>query len=112
MPKTTLDFQNKSGAARIRSTFTDILISSGGSKKKGNGYQLILEIINPSSISLRSVTCKFRHSYSDKTAIYQNVNMVIGPGRSKKVTCFVSDLSDADLRFVEVSVNFDQISFY
>ena len=112
MPKVSLDFQNKSGVARIRSSFTDILIGSEGAIKKGNGYLLKLKIINPSTITLRSITCKFQHSYSDKSATYQNVNTIIAPGRSITVPCFISDLSDEDLKSVEVSVDFDQMSSY
>jgi len=83
-----LDFQNKSGVARIKSSFIDILISSEGSIKKGDGYVLLLQIINPSFITLRGITCEFRHSGSTTPVIYTDVNMSLFPGTSKKVQCF------------------------
>lgn len=112
MPDVYLDFQNKSGVARIQSTFTDILVGSDGSIKKGDGYEVKLRIINPSSITLQSVTCKFRYNNYNEPAIYQDIKTTILPGRSKTVKCFISNLSDYDLKSINVSVEFDQMSSY
>ena len=59
-PNVTLDFQNKSGAAWIRSSFTDILVGSDGSIKKGDGYEVKLTVLNPSSVTLNSIRCEFK----------------------------------------------------
>lgn len=107
-----LDFQNKSGVARINSSFTDILIASDGSVKKGDGYELKLKIINPSAITLRNIRCEFSYSSSRTPVIFEDINMFIPPGYSKIVTCFISDLSDSDLKSISVSAHFDQLSFY
>jgi hypothetical protein len=112
LPNVYLDFQNKSGAARIRSSFTDILVGSDGSIKKGDGYEIKLNIINPSSVTLNNIRCEFRYSSSSMPVIYEDINLSISPGRSKIVKCFISDLSDYDLKSIEVSVKFDQVHFY
>ena len=112
LPDVSLDFQNKSGVARIRSSFTDILIGSDGSIKKGDGYELKLKIINPSSITLRNIRCEFRYNSSQNPVIYEDIKTSISPGNSKTLKCFISDLSDYDLKSIDVSVQFDQISFY
>ena len=112
LPTANLDFQNKSGAARIRTSFTDILVGSDGSIKKGDGYELKLKVINPSSVTLNNIRCEFRYSSSSIPVIYEDINMSISPGRSKTVNCFISDLSDYDLKSIEVSVTFDQVHFY
>jgi len=108
----SLDFQNKSGADRIKSSFTDILVASDGSIKKGDGYELKLKIINPSTVTLHNIRCEFRYSSSQMPVIYEDINMSILPGNSKVLTCFISDLSDYDLKTIDVSVKFDHISFY
>lgn len=107
-----LDFQNKTGVARIQSNFTDLLISSEGSYKKGDGYVVKLKIINPSSITLQIVNCKFSYSGSQVPVIYDDINFTIPPGRSKTVKCFISNLSDYDLKSIGVAIHFDQLSFY
>jgi hypothetical protein len=112
LPNASLDFQNKSGAARIRSSFNDILIASEGSTKKGDGYEVKLKIINPSSIILRNIKCEFRYSRYNTPVICEDINMSIYPGNSKTLNCFISDLSDYDLKSINVSVQVDQISFY
>jgi len=112
LPNVYLDFQNKSGVARMQSTFSEILVGSDGSIKKGDGYEVKLKIINPSSIALRSVTCEFRYNNYNTPAIYQNVSFTVLPGRSKTVKCFISNLSDYDLKSINVSVEFDQMSSY
>jgi hypothetical protein len=112
LPKISLDFQNKSGVGRIKTSSTDILIASEGSIKKGDGYELILRIINPSSITLRNIRCEFRYTSAKITVIYEDINMSISPGNSKTLKCFISDLSDYDLKSIDVSVKFDQMSFY
>lgn len=111
-PNASLDFQNKSGATRIQSSFTDILIASEGSIKKGDGYELKLQIINPSSITLHNIRCEFRYSGSQMPVICEDINMSISPGNSKTMKCFISNLSDYDLKSINVSVKFDQIYFY
>ena len=50
-PSVDLDFQNKTGAFRIKSSFNDLLVCSAGSIKQSNGYIVLLKIINPSSIN-------------------------------------------------------------
>lgn len=112
MPSVILDFQNNSGAARIKSSFTDILVASEGSIKKGDGYEVKLNIINPSSITLKSIRCEFNYRSSNNPVIYEDINISIPPGSSKMVKCFISDLSDYDLKAIDVSVYFNQISFY
>ena len=112
LPNVYLDFQNKSGVARIQSTFCEILVGSDGSIKKGDGYEVKLRIINPSSIALRNVTCKFRYNNYNEPAIYQDIKTTILPGKSKIVKCFISNLSDYDLKSINVSVEFDQMSSY
>mgnify|MGYP000982280655 CR=1 FL=1 len=111
-PNVTLDFQNKSGAAWIRSSFTDILVGSDGSIKKGDGYEVKLTVLNPSSVTLNSIRCEFKYSSSTIPVIYEDIKMSIPPGSSKTLKCFISDLSDYDLKSIDVSVQFDQISFY
>ncbi len=108
--KVTIDFQNESSVARIKTSFIDILVGSAGSKKRDNGYELLLLIINPSSIALRNIKSNFQHSSSYKTASCSDIKMIIYPGKSKILKCFISDLSDSDLKSIEVMVNFDQIS--
>jgi hypothetical protein len=110
--RVTLDFQNKSGVARMKTGFTDILVASAGSRKRDNGYELFLQVINPSSIVLRNIKTEFRHINLNKVATCGDVNMIIPPGNSRILTCFVADLSDSDLKSVEVLVDFDQISHY
>lgn len=112
LPTVYLDFQNKSGVARIQSTFSEILVGSDGSVKKGDGYEVKLRIINPTSIELRNVTCEFRCNNYDEPAIYQDIKFTILPGRSKTVKCFISNLSDYDLKSINLSVEFDQMSSY
>jgi hypothetical protein len=107
-----LDFQNKSGVARMKTGFADILVASAGSRKRDNGYELFLKVINPSSIFLRNIKTEFRHVNLNKVATCGDINMIIPPGSSRVLTCFVADLSDSDLKSVEVMVDFDQISFY
>jgi len=108
----SLDFQNQSGAALIKSSFTDLLIASEGSIKKGDGYELKLQIVNPSSITLRDIRCEFRYSSSQMPVIYEDINVSISPGNSKTLRCFISNLSDDDLKSIDVSVKFNQMSFY
>ncbi len=112
LPSVNLDFQNQSGAARIRSSFTDILVGSDGSIKKGDGYEIKLKVLNPSSVTLNNIRCEFRYNSSSMPVIYEDINFSISPGRSKVVKCFISDLSDYDLKSIEVSVTFDQVHFY
>jgi len=112
LPNVNLDFQNKSGAARIRTSFTDILVSSEGSIKKGDGYEIKLKVINSSSITLHNIRCEFRYSSSSMPVVYDDINLSISPGHSKIVKCFISDLSDYDLKSIDVSVTFDQVHFY
>ena len=112
LPNVSLDFQNKSGAAKIRSSFTDILVGSDGSIKKGDGYEIKLRVLNPSSITLNNIRCEFRYSSSSLPVIYEDIKMSIPPGSSKTLNCFISDLSDYDLKSIEVSVMFDQVYFY
>ena len=111
-PNASLDFQNKSGAVRIRSSFTDVLIASEGSIKKGDGYELKLLIINPSAIVLRSIRCEFRYGSYQMPVVCEDINMYISPGNSKILKCFISDLSDYNLKSIDVSVKFDQFSYY
>jgi len=112
IPTANLDFQNQSGTARIKSTFTDVLIASEGSIKKGDGYELKLRIINPSSVTLQNVKCEFRYSGSSMPVNCEDIYMSIAPGNSRIMKCFVSDLSDYDLKSIDVSVRFDQVRFY
>lgn len=111
LPTASLDFQNKSGVARIKASFTDILIASDGSRKRDDGYELTLRIINPSSIYLHNIKNTFIHIDSNKSAACNDVNMRIAPGASKTLKCFISDLSDSDLKSVVVSVDFEQMSY-
>lgn len=111
-PNANLDFQNKSGVAKIRSTFTDVLIASEGSIKKGDGYELKLKIINPSSVILHNVKCQFRYSGNSMPVNCEDINMFIAPGGSGIMKCFISDLSDYDLKSIDVSVQFAQVRFY
>lgn len=110
LPKVSLDFQNKSGVARIKTSFTDILIASDGSRKRDNGYELKLKVINPSSIYLHNINTEFRHIDSGKSATCNDVNIIVRPGSSKVLTCFISDLSDSELDSIEVGVDFEQMS--
>jgi len=112
LPNTVLDFQNKSGAARIRTSFTDILVASEGSVKKGDGYEVKLLIINPSSIVLRNIRCAFKYSSYQRPVICEDINMAIYPGSSSTLKCFISDLSDYDLKSIDVSVKIDQLSYH
>jgi len=112
LKKVVLDFQNKSGVAKIRTGFTDVLVGSAGSKKRDKGYELYLTIINPSSIALRNIKTEFRHIYSSKAASCGDINMIVMPGKSRTLTCIISDLAESDLSSIEVSVDFDQISHY
>jgi hypothetical protein len=111
LPNANLDFQNASGVTRVKSSFADILIGSEGSSKKGDGYEVKLKIINPSSITLQNIKCEFKYNSFKNPVIYENVNTTISPGTSKILTCFISDLSDYDLKSINVSVHFDQIMF-
>lgn len=110
--KVILDFQNKTGVARIKTSFTEILVASAGSKKRDDGYEVLLHIINPSSIPLRNITGSFQHTSSTKTATCTDLQMTVYPGKSRVLKCFIADLTDSDLKSVEVSVDFDQISHY
>lgn len=112
IPTANMDFQNQSGAYRIKSTFSDVLIASEGSIKKGDGYELKLRIINPSSVTLHNVKCQFRYSGNSMPVNCEDINMFIAPGSSRIMKCFVSDLSDYDLKSIDVSVHFDQMRFY
>jgi hypothetical protein len=112
MPNAILDFQNKSGAARIKSSFTDLLIASEGSIKKGDGYEVNLNILNPSSITLHNIRCEFKYSGYKNPVICEDINMSISPGNSKTLKCFISDLSDYELKSIDVSVNVGEIYFY
>ena len=107
----TLDFQNKSGAARIRSSFVDVLISSEGAVKKGDGYTITMTIVNPSSITLQNLTSRFYYRPTANAAVCTELETKIYPGGSKKVNCFISDLKDVELKSVEVSVYFEQMRF-
>jgi hypothetical protein len=110
--KVILDFQNESGVSKIKTAFTDILIGSAGSRKRDDGYELRVNIINPSSIALRNISGTFQHINSDKSASCNEINMIVYPGKSRIFKCFISDLSDYELNAVEVIVDFEQISFY
>ena len=107
----TLDFQNKSGVARVKSSFTDILVSSEGSTKKGNGYLVSYTVINPSSVALKNITATFSYNKSRSPVICSDLNTTIYGGYSKKMECFISDLSDYDLKAIDVSIHFEQVSF-
>jgi hypothetical protein len=108
----TLDFQNKSGVVRLRSSFTDILVSSEGSTKKGNGYLVSYAVINPSSVGLKNITSTFSYNKSRRPVICSDINTIIYGGYSKKMECFISDLSDYDLKAIEVSIHFEEVSFH
>ena len=110
LPNANLDFQNKSGVARIKSSFTDLLIASEGSNKKGDGYEVKLKILNPSSARLHSITCEFRYNSLKSPVTYKDINMELFPGTSKVITCFISDLTDNELKSINVFVQFDQIA--
>lgn len=107
-----LDFQNTTGVARLQSSFTDILVASEGSVKKGDGYVVTLLIINPSSITLRDVKARFDYRKAADPVLCGDVNIRIFPGSSTKIECFISDLTDRELKSIDVSVNFEQISFH
>ena len=108
----TLDFQNKSGVARLRSSFTDLLVSSEGSRQKGNGYLVAYTVINPSSVALKNITATFSYNKSRSPVICSDLNTTIYGGYSKKMECFISDLSDYDLKAIDVSIHFEQVSFH
>ncbi len=112
LPNVSLDFQNKSGSSRIKSSFTDVLVGSSGAIKKGNGYELKLRVLNPSSVTLKNIRCEFRDGSSNKPAIYEDIRMSISPGTSKTLKCFISDLSDNDLKSIDVSVKFNEVYYY
>jgi len=107
----TIDFQNKSGAARLRSSFVDVLVASEGAVKKGNGYMLTMTIINPSSVTLQNLTSRFSYRSTASDTVCSELETKIQPGNSKKINCFISDLTDAELKSIGVSVFFEQIRF-
>jgi len=108
-----LDFRNATGAARIVSGFTDLLISSAGSERKGNGYELKLEIVNPSNLTLQNISANFSYYVGSqkKEADLNDINTSIGPGSSTVVSCFFSDLPDSQLSSILVYVGFSQMRY-
>jgi len=111
-PYCTLDFQNKSGVTKIQSSFCDLLVCSDGSIQKGNGYIVNLDIINPSSITLTDIECQFIYNDTKKPVVYSDVNFKVLPGYSKTVSCFISDLTDSELKSISVMINFNKIIYH
>lgn len=112
LPYTYLDFQNETGIARIESSFTNLLIKFDGSSKIGEGYEVFLSVINPSSISLKGILCEFLYDGYGEPARYDDINLTLEPGQSKTITCFISDLTDLELKLIRVTVDFEMISYY
>lgn len=104
-----LDFQNPTGAIRIQSSFTDLVITSEGSRQRDNGYELSLNIINTASTGFKEVKAVF--TKGDKSATCNDLNFFLYSGRSRVLKCFFSDLSKEDLSSIEVSVVFDKIYY-
>ena len=105
-----LDFQNSTGAVRIESTFTELIIASEGSTKKDDGYELALAILNPSSTSLTEISAHFS-SEESKSATCESLEFRLLPGRSRVLKCFFADLAKEELSSVEVSVEFQKVAF-
>lgn len=105
----TLDFSNKAGAARIRTDFTDLLVNSEGSEKQGEGYQVKLNIINPSSVVLNSsnIIYSWTHDNLSQAVTIANPNAILYPGSSVKESAFLSPMEGSDLKSVAVELGFE-----
>jgi hypothetical protein len=104
-----LDFSNKSGAGRVRSSFTDVLISPQGAVKKGEGYEVKLQLINPSSIVLSNSNIIFNwdHDSRSMATTISNPNATLYPGSTIFEKAFLSPLEGDELKRIWVEVDFD-----
>ena len=104
-----LDFSNKTGFARIQSSFTDLLISSEGSEKKGEGYVVYLKTVNPSSIYLSSsdIVYSWEHNGQSQAATVTNPNENLLTGASVKDHAFLSPVEGDDLKKINVKVFYE-----
>ena len=104
-----LDFSNKTGFARVQSSFTDLLISSQGSEKRGEGYKVYLSTVNPSSISLSSsdIVYSWIHNGQSQAATITNPNENLLAGSSVKDSAYLSPVEGDDLKKINVKVFYE-----
>jgi hypothetical protein len=105
----TLDFSNKTGAARIQSSFNDLLVMSNGSEKKGEGYVVYLKTINPSSIQLSGVNIVYswEHNGQSQAATITNPNEHLFAGASVTSSAYLSPVEGNELKLIKVKVGYD-----
>lgn len=110
IPKTLdLDFSNKSGVGRIQGSFTDLLINSQGSDKKGEGYVVHLKTTNPSSIYLSSsnIIFSWKHNDQSKATTVANPNENLLPGASVNQSAYLSPVQGDELKVISVKVDYE-----
>jgi hypothetical protein len=110
VPKSVgLDFTNKTGCTRIQAGFTDLLINSEGSIKKGEGYEVHLKTTNPSSLYLSSNTVIYSwvHNGQSQAATVTNPNAILYPASGITESAFLSPVEGDELKSIFVSVTYD-----
>jgi len=112
--ETSIDFSNSSGLGRLNSSFCEVLVGSRGAVKKGEGYQVKLRIVNPSSITLSGykITYSWTSYGMEKSAETLSANVRLAPGYSYTDVAFLSPLEGDALKSVSVKINFDYMSSY
>lgn len=105
----SLDFSNKTGTARIQSTFTDLLVSSDGSEKKGEGYVVHLKTVNPSSIQLSSsnIVYSWKHKDQSQAATITNPNENLLSSSSIRDSAYLSPVEGDELKIIGVKVDYE-----
>ena len=104
-----LDFSNKTGTERIQSTFTDVLVSSEGSEKKGEGYIVHLKTVNPSSVILSSsnIIYSWSHKGQSQAATVTNPNENLLAGSHVKDSAYLSPVEGDELKTINVKVDYE-----
>lgn len=109
---TSIDFTNEDGVVRVKSDFSDLLINSEGSEKKGDGYEINLKIINPTSINLKSsdvIYSWISNNQSFATTI-TNPNENLFAGSSVTESAFLTPLDGTGLKNVNVEIRYDYMN--
>lgn len=111
---TIIDFSNIGGVQRLSDgdSFTEILVGSNGSSKSGDGYNVNLHTINPSSVTLndQTIILSWTHNGKAQTASVHNVGVALASGREINSVIFVSPVDGDDLKNIIVQESFGAIS--